>query len=128
MNFFKPEDFDSFIKGSYPKGMDERDAIAHFANEKLQREGKVMHGWPLYATEQHSPMIWCDDLNIVTDKPTHRALLINVEEMPKKECEHAVKSGLITYPHPYPGYDHMALAVCYKCGVKLRVKWEAVDE
>lgn len=50
---------------------------------------------------------------------THQALLVAIEEISKKQCEHE--------PHEQDYMDHKAYRnICKHCGAKLKAKWEAV--
>lgn len=52
--------------------------------------------------------------------PSHQALIVCIEELPKKQCEHE--------PHEQDYMDHKAYRnICKHCGVKLKAKW-LVDE
>lgn len=113
MSFFKPEDFIEHYRGH---------GIAEKANRLLQeRRVRVtgttnevkMGAIAPVRTSWHSPFENKDD--------THQALLVCIEELPKKECEHEgfvdAKGALhINWP-PY----------CLKCGVKLKAKWEVAE-
>lgn len=52
---------------------------------------------------------------------THKALLINVEELPKEPCKHEPKRWV----HPKSGLPNETYEfVCFHCGVKLKSeKW-----
>lgn len=105
--FFTADDFDSFDL-SVGEGIGPHHA-AELANEKLQREGVVVYGsknYPLWSTRNDMPK---------TD--THRALLINIEEIEKKHCEHEPARNVAGNYEP----------ACYKCNVKLKpTGWEEV--
>jgi hypothetical protein len=117
---FKPEDFDEYTKGSYPLGMTDNAAIAYFAqriyDEHLESLPKV-YGWPGSRNENY----WHKILESYDDKPTHTALLINIEELPKKECEHKIVSQQNDWGNDFR---------CVDCKAFVRPKngWEKCDE
>jgi hypothetical protein len=49
---------------------------------------------------------------------THQALLVCIEKLPKKECEH--EPAVYLGGNNIEGYG----ANCKRCGVKLKAKWE----
>ena len=81
--------------------------------------------------------LWSED---ESSEDTHQALLICVEPLEKKECEHelpAMHSYIVTsngseLVHIWPEDVASALGVrefkCEKCGKKLRAKWEVAGE
>lgn len=83
---------------------------ANIANQKLQRDAKVVYICedPRQLTTIHFPR---------PVDATHTGLLICVEKIERKPCEHdpvAVHNG-VTVTHG-----------CRYCGVKLKAKWEVV--
>lgn len=97
MKFFTAEDFFPYF--SLHPNTNMTGAMAKLANAKLEKEARVVYR-PEDATE-----VWIDNEK---DKPTHRALLINIEIIAK--CEH--KNTVIK--------SHMfGLYVC-ECGAELR--------
>ncbi len=105
MRFFKPEDF-SYICRDF----DIPDVIAETANDILKKKGDVLY------SEDLGP--WH---NRKIEEDTHQALLINIETIPKKECDHSVAS----YRHAN-GVWTIGAAICGKCGINLKPpeKWE----
>jgi len=53
---------------------------------------------------------------------THFAILFDIEELPKKECDHSDPGVIIKYNHGRPEFP--IVANCIKCGAKLKAKWE----
>lgn len=76
MTFFTADDF--ITNSSAPQTPH---SVAELANQKLQREAKVVYGQVVYGE-----FLW----NHTSEYgDTHRALLICVEEIVKPKCEHA---------------------------------------
>lgn len=107
MKFFKPEDFlDLDSKAHWLSD------ISDIANAKLEREGVRVYGddTQLYSwTSQKLP------------KDTHQALLVGIEELPKKEHVHS--------PDLLKMFNEYSLqnSICHRCGVKLKAKWEIAE-
>lgn len=132
MTFFTADDFKEIYKKIFKDGYVSHNAgdmwepasrvddLANIANAKLQREGKVVYGWPI-DIEKSSHKMWSSELDVYTDEATHRALLINIEELPKKNCEHV---GYIAGDE-YEGH----FFECEKCGKTLKpTAWSVCDE
>lgn len=122
MKFFKPEFLEDFLKSEGlicpPEGIGGR--FANIANVELEREG--VRVYLVDATKS--------GLDITKPsyqrKPYHnaQALLVCIEELPRKECEHEPESGargITRSPDDRNRY-------CKHCGVKLKskAKWEPV--
>lgn len=108
--FFNADDFNfNFLA--------EREVAAEKANAKLQREGVVVYGDP--------DDLWSKVLNDGGSKDTHRALLINIEEIEKKPCEHEPQAELLSIRD---GKIFETRYKCSKCGVRLKATktWEEV--
>ena len=91
---------------------------ASIANQKLQREAKVVYGTPFQAncsTGFHE---------IQSKYDTHRALLVCIEELPPKVCEHEPRG----YSINVGGTHRDKYYRCEKCGVKLKAIWRVCDE
>lgn len=103
MSFFKPEDFNDqrFFFGALGAQIAER------ANAVLAERGVRVYG------------VEYDETGIyrrhTRPQDTHQALLVAIEELPKKECEHNgyAVTGLLNTDFK-----------CQNCGIKLRAKWE----
>jgi hypothetical protein len=102
--FFDTEDF--VIAGSAYHNMIPTLAATTLANAKLEREGKVVYR-PEDATE-----VWIDNEK---DSPTHKALLINIQEI--KPCDHK-NTTKTEVPH---GYDSV-----YRCSCGARLKEKTI--
>lgn len=110
MKFFKPEDAVSIggTTGMYIS-IDE-------ANAKLEREGVRVYG--MFEDNRVTGTFG----QVLSGHDTHQALLINIEEIAKEECDHC--------PKPYRKHGFHAAGcevtkeiwICDKCGVPL--KWE----
>lgn len=112
MTFFTAEDF--ITATSEPQTPH---SVAELANLKLQREATVVYG-----SANHNKAIFNWEVFGGDDgEHTHRALLICVEEIEKKPCEHEPVTA-------FHGSDDCFIPACRKCGVKLKAKWEVVDE
>lgn len=99
---FEPSDFDS------------DDAVVDIANAKLDE-------WRRSATVVYANLNFPPDMNpvwgVAQDADTHRALLIDIEALPKEECKHE--------PRLYEGWYDAAIdtTYCRHCGVKLKATW-----
>ena len=58
------------------------------------------------------------------DTDTHRALLIDVEELPKGPCKHEPDYTQYAIDEKYQKNQPMR---CKQCGVKLKATWEAAE-
>lgn len=81
MDFFKPEDFIS-LDNSHYETQGQRVAAAKDANEKLEREGRVV-----YSNNAHA---WLEHNSSISLK---KALLINIE--PIEKCAHSKEKVVI---------------------------------
>lgn len=120
MNFFKPEDF-NLIKFRF--GRAHGSEVAQIANRLLQERGVRVYAEPCLgarvdAKEQPTP----DGL---TQMRTHQALLVCIEELPKKECEHEPTNYHYHEIVPFES-KREGLRDCKHCGIqlKLEAKWE----
>lgn len=107
---FKPEDFDGFVKGAYPLGMTAMDAIALFANIKLE---KWLESWPIIFLTQ-TPLGNLTGQSVLQyPHQTHKARLAFIEEIVKEPCRHEVDCPSSKRPS------------CVYCGVELVAEWKA---
>lgn len=116
MKFFSAEDFvcaldmDALGRITIPS----RNLIAQLANQKLQREAKVVYGAPFQS--------YCSTgfHEIKSKHDTHTGLLICVEEIERKPCEHSVNidSGGTMLEH------EKHIFKCNKCHKDISLKWE----
>lgn len=100
MTFFSAEDFAKQEWKTITAGQ-----AANIANQKLQRDAKVVYG--LKSTKLDDQFYFSESKD---DADTHRALLICVEEIEKKSC---------THPDVLPvnsGWYYR----CSDCGIKLQ--------
>ena len=118
MKFFTAEDFENYIKAI---GLSNHVAkiVADIAESKLQCDAKVVYvcDYPWQSTTLHfaQPV-----------DATHTGLLICVEEIERKPCEHEP----ITYnvSDKYSTDEILAeRGQCKHCGVKLKAKWEVAE-
>jgi hypothetical protein len=108
---FSPSDFDLDADGYF------HDEAARQANLKLdewRKQATVVIGNPEIGT-------WSD---VGDSADTHRALLIDITELPKEPCKHEpniiqVPAGMGMVPF------YTDTATCKHCGVKLKASWEA---
>ncbi len=118
MKFFKPEDFS---KADYPiPGMSPDIHPRHaadIANAKLEREGVRVTGVIKNST------VAVPFGQVLGAVDTHQALLIGIEELPKKPevCEHESEK------QPGGNLTTWYLPRCTHCGVKLKAKWEVAE-
>ncbi len=110
--FFKPEDFNFTVFASSAN-----EEMANQANKLLKERGTIVYGEPYKAN------IWGQDR---WNTATNQALLINIEEIPKKICEHwptTIYKGVIS--EAYGATNDLAVrGVCRFCGINLKAKWE----
>jgi hypothetical protein len=59
-----------------------------------------------------------------SEEVTHQALLIGIEEIEPKTCDHKI----VVIAEGINGPLENVVWGCGKCGKKLRAKWESVDE
>lgn len=109
IKFFKPEYFNSIV-GEYNSKEETLEILADIANRILTERGVRVYGH-----EDSRGYVMCSSS---FPENTHQALLVCIEELPKKECEHA---PIITLKNAPSDLDDWA---CSKCGAKLRAKWE----
>lgn len=110
MSFFKPEDF---------IGMTTQEAIASDHFNKLIEERSVR----VYGQKNDPEECgWTMDEEAGHPWATHQALLINIEELPNKECEHRPASEWTTTAGLMN--EQIYAARCKSCGIKLKATWE----
>lgn len=113
MNVFKPDDFFGFVLDS--------ESAATAANDKLT-EWIEKNGVRVYGVIDPAEVDFImGTKNDSTD--THRGILICVEELTKKICEHVPAWDAVSIGGPYV----QTFYKCSKCGVKLKAKWEVVE-
>lgn len=117
---FKPEDFRS------SKNINMASVKANAWLDAREKEGwqlvNVKDAQVVYGELIDGKFESFDEQEKPNDFDTHRALLINIEELPKKPCKHEP----ITYT---AGYDSdWTKPECKHCGKKLKAKWEAEGE
>lgn len=108
MTFFTADDFEGM--NNIP--MDVPTLSAFIANHKLQREAKVVYTDNL--------VHWGSDKDYVASRDTHRALLVCIEEIERKPCEHSVNidSGGTMLE------NEKHIFKCNKCHKDISLKWE----
>lgn len=106
MSFFKPKDFELSKTNFCDLCTVE---IAKTANKLLEERGVRVYG------QQYGPTNHWNFDEVNHPDNTYQALLINIEEIPKKECEHEPANKYISQEH-----------FCVLCGIKLKLKWEPV--
>lgn len=108
---FTPEMFNAFF--SYPAQANSTGAMAALANQALDAHLAALP--KVYISDQD--MGW--RVGFPRPESTHSGVIFNIEELPKKECEH----------EPLFIMDELRQAFvpfkCGKCGVRLKSKWEA---
>lgn len=77
----------------------------------LKENSKVVYGW------DHSS--YWRPVKTECDKPTHTALIVNIQEVEKKECEHDSRGHTVI--------DGGFLGTCVHCGTKLKASWSVVE-
>lgn len=110
-NLFKPANFNNLIADrSYPQVQEDAAKLAqYFLNKALDQAVRV------YGTNNGTWNVEdCSDDTLNPD--THQALLVQIEELPKKECAHEAR-GNGHWSNPWTNK-------CKHCGVKLVARWE----
>ena len=106
MKFFSASDFDILKQWSSAE-------LAIMCNQKLARESKVVYG--LKSTKLDDQFYFSESKD---DADTHRALLVCVEEIECKPCEHDVVCHDLA---------HQSF-VCRKCNKDMKpTGWEVVE-
>lgn len=108
LSFFKPEDF--MTKTAVDDADSYQQTLANKCNRLLQERGVRVYG-RLKDGTINPPSL---SSYITPDAETHQALLVAIEELPKKECKHE--------PSHYLGPIE-----CKHCGVALKARWEAAE-
>ena len=109
MTFFTADDFEAMAAWR-------PETLAQHCNAKLAREAKVVYG--LKSTKLGDEFYFSEHKD---DADTHRALLICVEEIERKPCEHEV--GFST-ANPKLLLSDQQVFMCCKCSKKIKLKWE----
>lgn len=121
---FKPEDFMASASSEKSNSLRPREA-AFLANAKLLElfEGAKVVYWREDSLGSSNKMF------TKTPQDTHTALLICIEELPKKECVHELgeiglyDTGTIA-ERMREGRKLLAFGKCRHCGIELKPKWE----
>jgi hypothetical protein len=130
---FEPSDFDDNLNKPFVISRIKELTVweaADIANAKLdawRREATVVYGLP------KSDCYWC--ATNLTDHSragfTHRALLIDIEELPKPECKHEpsfTKERVSALMHNFDDDSEFYRDVtCKHCGAALKAKWEPAE-
>lgn len=75
-------------------------------------------------TSEFDQVVWYKAIPTGFRRPTHRALLIDIEPIEKKPCEHRVPDYHAEYVDKELRVTHVT---CKHCGVKLKATWEAAE-
>lgn len=108
------------------------DDIAERANAKLERLfADAVHVWG-YKFGECPDLDWrihnySGGLN-VAGEPSHTALLVGIEEIKPKECEHKATNLIPPYSAENNAGPGEWMGICKHCGAKLKAKWSVVDE
>ncbi len=91
------------------------EGFANKANELIKERGKRVYGFNHLKSDHWS---W-SNLKEPDLEPfdTHQALLINIEELPRKECTHDIDTAEL-----FKTYGFLN-AKCRHCGISVRAKW-----
>lgn len=114
MTFFSAEDFDVLKQWSSAE-------LAIMCNQKLQREGVVVYGY--HDKEYPLGKGWLfDSLETVPGEyDTHKALLVCIEHIVRKPCNHEAKIMV--------GTDNVYVDECIHCSKRLKpTGWEVVND
>lgn len=112
MEFFKREDFESYGAGD-PRA-DVFGVMAGLANDKLEREGKVVYGGMNTTSDGKTNSEPFFIMRIDKYYRTHKALLINIE--PIESCKHPKEKVSGQYA------DENGVIFKCKCGIRVRPK------
>lgn len=107
VEMFKTEDFADCFTDSH---------AAENANRIITERGVRVSG----VLDQQGNWFF-NQLNLASH--THQALLVCIEELPKKKCEHEPADGIVHIINSGTEYNP-----CKRCGVKLKAKWEVADD
>ena len=106
--FFKPEDFYAAIQ--YSIGAEEcKKKICIIANAKLQN---LIEASP----KAYGNSTQFDIVSKPTSADTHSAVIMFIEEIPKKDCEHKRIDSI----------RFTDVGRCFDCGIELVATWKAV--
>lgn len=114
IEFFKPSDFEKYLTDAYTQQLS-----ADLANEKLEKEAKPVFGSPNgKSTTYVAGQIW-NTYNDVTQRNTHKALLINIEPLeicthPKEKVKHHLGKGINGPFEPFRQYFECDCGVIVK--------------
>ncbi len=110
--FFKEEDFDDEAGGYGPYA----ETLANLANKHIKNRGTIIYCGPSNTWSEYH---WTNDGKSSVD--THRAVMINIEEIPKKKC----KKHIPQFEQSISGgYWMITNNICGECGIKLKVRWD----
>lgn len=113
---FTPIDFAGSTGNNFHVSWDDAAAIANARLAEMLVSAKVVYGW-----FNGDGACRFSELKVIgSDKgeATHRALLINIEEIKREPCEH---EPMRSCGGPKAFYSENE---CKHCGVKLKAKWE----
>lgn len=124
-NLFKPEDFYGIDLEQYGRAISPEEACEmaqSILNEALDKAVRVYGHFD--GKTFHVPDSKLGLKSGTANPDTHQALLVAIEELAKKECEHeGVEKSLGTVLTTYPS-QHLTGFFCKHCGVKLVARWE----
>jgi hypothetical protein len=118
--FFEASDFEG---GTIYDGLPTREyseLAAELSNLKLEREGLRLYSWDEAENFEKPGFGWHID---TIGRSRRTALLINIEEIKPKVCEH-VPYFVHTAYHFQPDTIHYT---CKKCNQILKAKWELAE-
>lgn len=104
---FKPEDFINL----WPNRQlltDVMNMVSHRANSRL---AEMLKDAPVVYGHKKNFGWGFDEQGIIPNVTTHKALLINIEELPKQPCKH-IPAFAMAFPNK-----------CRECGVTLYMHW-----
>jgi hypothetical protein len=122
MKFFSLEDFETYYKRiegqvhrnhAVPDWV--KELIADKANHLLEERGVRVY----QMDKTKGPPLWYQAENS-SKNSSHTALLVAIEELPKKECEHAPIEEIVGHI-----YGPVYIPECKHCGVDLTATWSA---
>lgn len=112
MSFFKPSDFDDENGGYGPYA----ERLARLANALLTEHAVTLLG----SLDSGGGMVFREIPSAIA---THSCLAVCIEELAPKVCSHDAPIEWLFGTAENPKKE----ITCYRCGVRLKMKWEVVE-
>lgn len=115
LEIFKPDDFDVRITAAAYSS----EVANQKLNEWLEKQQVVYSGWHSHLGGKLTTDTWWTSYSDET-KATHKALLINIEEIEKELCKHEIIEYTANTIKSIP----ITTVYCGLCGIKLKTETE----